>query len=215
MAGKEYPIIIAGCGPGAPSYLTPCARTAVRRADVLVGARRLLDVFLRHPARKMAVTADIGKLLVAMERMRKDKRIVVLVTGDPGLCSLAGPVIRHFGRANCRIIPGISSIQLAFARIGMEWQGVRIIDAHGGDPEIGPETLRGDDKIAVLAGRKGAMSWIANLAGQIGRGRRIIVCEDLSLKSETVREVYAADVKELKTSPQTIVLFIKEDLLAL
>jgi len=212
MALKEHPIIIAGCGPGSPDCLTASARGAIRKAEVLIGARRMLGIFPRHPAEKIEAGADIGKLLAAIEKRRKNKRIVVLVTGDPGLCSLAGPIVRRFGRKACEIIPGISSIQFAFARIGMDWLGVRIIDAHGTDPKMEPESLRGEDRIAVLAGRKEAIRWIAVLTEKLGRGRRIVVCEDLSLKTEKVREVNPAELRSLETSPQTIVLIIKEAL---
>jgi cobalt-precorrin-7 (C5)-methyltransferase len=212
MALKEHPIIIAGCGPGSPDYLTARARRAIRKAEVLIGARRLLDSFPRHPAEKIEAGANIDKLLVAIENKRKNKRIVVLVTGDPGLCSLARPIVKRFGREACEIIPGISSIQFACARIGIDWLGVHIIDAHGADPEIAPDSLREDDRIAILAGRKGAIRWIAGLAEKLGRGRRIVVCEDLSLKTEKIREVNPAELQTLKTSPQTIVLIIREAL---
>ena len=45
MALKEHPIIIAGCGPGSPDCLTARARGAIQGAEVLIGARRLLDIF--------------------------------------------------------------------------------------------------------------------------------------------------------------------------
>ncbi len=32
-------IVIVGCGPGSPEYLTPAAKKAVYAADVLVGAQ--------------------------------------------------------------------------------------------------------------------------------------------------------------------------------
>ena len=212
MALKEHPIIIAGCGPGSPAYLTPGARTAIRKAEVLIGAKRLLDLFPRHPARKISLTADIEKLMAAMDRIRKNRKIVVLVTGDPGLCSLARPIVRRFGHKNCEIIPGVSSVQFAFARIGVDWLGVRIVDAHGADPEVTPESLQEEDRIAILAGRKEAVPWIAKLSERLGRNRRIVVCEDLSLKTENVREVEPSELAALKISPQSIVLIIKEAL---
>jgi len=210
MDRTEYPITIVGCGPGSSAYLTARARSAIRKADVLVGARRLLDLFPRHHAEKIAVGTNVGKLLASMDKMRKDRRVAVLVTGDPGLCSLAAPVIRHFGRKNCEIVPGISSVQFAFARLGLDWTGVRIIDAHGTDPDIAPETMEAEDRIAILAGRKAAIRWAAGFAEKLGSGRRIIVCEDLSLKTERIREVTSADMQTLTASPQTVILIIKE-----
>ena len=49
MEVKGPAIVIVGCGPGSPDYLTPLARRAVERAEVLVGASRLLDLFAEHP----------------------------------------------------------------------------------------------------------------------------------------------------------------------
>jgi precorrin-6B methylase 1 len=65
---------------------------------VLVGARCLLDLFSDAGAERIAVDADIERVLDGIEKRRGFKRIVVLVTGDPGLFSLAQPVIRRFGR---------------------------------------------------------------------------------------------------------------------
>ena len=94
---KTPPIIIAGCGPGSLDYLTPAARKAVEQADVLIGAGRLLELFPGHCAEKIVVGSDVENILGQIVTRRR-KRIVVLVTGDPGLCSLAGPVLKRFGR---------------------------------------------------------------------------------------------------------------------
>ena len=96
------PITIAGCGPGALEYVTPAALHAIEQAEVLVGARRLLETFPRVAAERIVVGADVHKALDAMAKHVGRRRIVVLVTGDPGLCSLARPVIRGFGRDACR-----------------------------------------------------------------------------------------------------------------
>ena len=117
------PLVIAGCGPGAVDYVTPVVLRAVERADVLVGASRLLDLFPSCRGEKIAVGADIEKVLNEIEAHRCNKRVVILVTGDPGLCSLARPVLSRFGPEACEVIPGISSVQVAFARIGLDWVG--------------------------------------------------------------------------------------------
>jgi len=65
------------------------------------------------------VSAEIGEVLDHIDMRAYRQRIAVLVTGDPGLFSLAKPVIERFGRTRCRVIPGVSSVQTAFARIGV------------------------------------------------------------------------------------------------
>ncbi len=214
MEVKDIFITIVGCGPGSPDYIAPAARRAVEQANVLVGARRLLDLFPGCAAEKIEAGADIEDVLCEIEVRRHRGGVVVLVTGDPGLCSLAKPVIARFGRRACRIIPGISSIQTAFARIGLDWLGARIIDAHGENPPGDFSGLEKEDKIAVLAGRDESFRWISMLADRAGSGRRIFLCEDLTLPGETVCEINASDLDSCSASPRTVVLLVREELLA-
>jgi len=208
---KTPPIIIAGCGPGSPDYLTPAARKAVEQADVLIGAGRLLELFPGQGAEKIVVGSDVEKILGEIVTRRR-KRIVVLVTGDPGLCSLARPVLKRFGRKACEVIPGVSSVQVAFARIGMDWLDARIIDAHGDNPHLKPVTLMKEGKIAIFAGRIEAIKWIAGLVKVVGKGRRIYLCENLTLEDEKIRQVQPVELDKVEASSRSIVLIIKEDL---
>jgi len=210
MDVKPPSLVIAGCGPGSPDYLTPAARKAIEQAEVLVGASRLLELFPGHRAEKIIVGSDINKVLGEIDS-RSSRRIVVLVTGDPGLCSLARPILKRFGRSRCEVIPGVSSVQVAFARIGMDWLDARIIDAHGENPRLKPASLKKEGKIAIFAGRKEAVHWVADLAKAIGKGRRIYLCENLTLDDENVRQIEPADLEKVETSSRTIVLIIREE----
>ena len=210
MDVKPPSLVIAGCGPGSPDYLTPAARKAIEQAEVLVGASRLLELFPGHRAEKIIVGSNIDKVLGEIDS-RSSRRIVVLVTGDPGLCSLARPILKRFGRSACEVIPGVSSVQAAFARIGMDWLDARIIDAHGENPRLKPPSLKKEGKIAVFAGRKEAIYWITEMVKAIGKGRRIYLCENLTLDDEKVRQIEPADLEKVETSSRTIVLIIKEE----
>jgi len=204
-------IVIAGCGPGSPDYLPPAVRNAVDRAEVLAGAPRLLDLFPGYRGEKIAVGADVEKVLAQLAPFVGRRRIVVLVTGDPGLCSLARPVLRRFGRQACEIIPGISSVHVAFARLGRDWREAAIIDAHGGDPDVELPSLAGKGKIAVLAGRREAVAWSAGLVKTLGAGYKIYLCENLTLADEHVREMSAAELENCTPSSRAIVVIIREE----
>ena len=210
MDVKPLYLIIAGCGPGSPDYLTSAVRKAVEQAEVLVGASRLLELFSGHRGEKITVGADIEKVLGEIDS-RSGRRIVVLVTGDPGLCSLAAPILKRFGRSACKVIPGVSSVQAAFAAIGMDWLDAKIIDAHGENPNIKPATLTKEGKIAVFAGRKDAIDWITEMVNAIGKGRRIYLCENLTLDDEKVRQIEPGDLEKVETGWRSIVLIIKEE----
>ena len=211
MEVKEPAIAIVGCGPGSPDYLTPLARQAVEQAEVLIGASRLLDLFPEHPGERVVAGGDVEGVLREIGARRRQK-IAVLATGDSGLCSLAQPVIKRFGRKACELVPGISSIQVAFASVGLDWLDARIIDAHGASPDIEPGSLADEAKIAILAGRPESLGWVARLARMLGDGYRFYVCENLTLPEEKVRLVRSADLDGLDVSSRTVFLLIKETL---
>ncbi len=209
MEIKPIPIVIVGCGPGSPEYLTAAAIGAVQEAEVLVGAQRLLDLFPEHPGERILMEAHTDKVLAAIAE-RPDEKIAVLVTGDPGLASLAQPILKRFGRDRCRVIPGISSLQAAFASLGLDWLGVRVIDAHGKDPSVHLKTLEGIDKVAVLGGRKESLSWILQETSALGDNYKLWACEDLTLETERIQELDPRTAAGLVLSSRTIFILVRK-----
>ena len=204
-------ITIVGCGPGALDHLLPVAHRAIAEADVLVGAKRLLALFPTMTAERIVVGANIPQLLDQMAPRVGRANIAVLVTGDPGVCSLAQPVIQRFGRENCRVIPGISSVQVAFARLGLDWFGARLLSAHERIPELDTADLRMQDKIAVLAGNAATTPWIAALAARLAGTHAVFVCQDLTLPEEQVRSLSPAELAASTLPSRTVVLFVRKE----
>lgn len=207
---ESHRISIIGCGPGSLDYLPPIARKRIESADVLVGAARLLGDFAYVSAEKIPVRSDIPAVLeVIEERFSAGKKLVVLVTGDPGLCSFARPVLRKFGIGRCRVYPGISSVQAAFAAIGEDWYEAKVVSAHDGEPSFSPEDLVEEKKLAVLAGNPRAAEWVEALARRLSSSHRIVVCENLTLPEERVREVEEIQFSSLAS--RCVLLFIKKE----
>lgn len=211
MAVEEQVITIIGCGPGSPDYMTPEAVQAANGARVLIGATRLLDLFPETLAERIPVGVDIDETLGQIQNRLVHNNIAVLVTGDPGLFSLASRIIKQFGRDRCNMIPGISSVQTAFARIGMDWADARIISAHKQDPELAVSFVE-VDKIAVLMGRDGSLKWITMQLLPTLEDRKIFICENLTLKDEAVREVEPDELINMHVSSTTVVLIVKGSL---
>lgn len=210
---KTRNIVIVGCGPGSAEYVSPMARNAIADASLLIGSRRLLELFGECHCEKVTVNADIEKALDKIAEKRESGKIAVLVSGDPGLCSLAKPVVRRFGRENCKIIPGVSSLQLAFASVGLDWLDAKIITAHASEPEVDIDAIAEEPKIAVLGGNQKSMEWIFKLAKRLSGDRKIFLCENLSLPEEKIEQVTLKEFHNCRPSSMTIVLLIKEELL--
>ena len=210
MAVRERSkLAIVGCGPGSPDYLTEAGRRAIGDAAVLAGAPRLLDTFAAPDQERISFNSDIDSLLEAVAARLGHGNIAVLVSGDPGLSSLAGPVLHRFGREVCEVVPGISSVQLAFARLGLDWGDARIVCAHKEIPALTPEELAPSTVIAILTGHPRCQQWVTDLADALG-DRTLIVGEDLSLPEENIRRVSVAEFHRLELAARTVVLLLKE-----
>ncbi len=181
-------ISIAGCGPGSPDFIPAATHNAVAQAAFVVGAQRLLDLFPQIAVPTLRVTARIDEVLDELE-MRREEKITVLVSGCPGVRSLATRVVERFGLDVCTIIPAVSSVQVAFARLGQEWFDAELISAHHAVPESPPESLARFDKIAVLAGNRGSADWLTSFVHELQKTHSIWLCENLTLPDERVRIV--------------------------
>jgi precorrin-6y C5,15-methyltransferase (decarboxylating) CbiE subunit len=171
-------------------------------------------LFPEHGGEQVAWTADVVSLLDQIERTRgAGRRVAVLVSGDPGLCSLARRVIERFGRHAVEVIPGISSVQVAFARLGLDWTHARIVSAHGRTPEIAPDELPRGGEIAVLAGSREALQWSAAAARSLESSHAAILCENLTLPDECVRPMTPDQLDAATVSPLSLVLLIRRNLI--
>jgi cobalt-precorrin-7 (C5)-methyltransferase len=208
MEGKAIKkLMIIGCGPGAADYMTEAGRKGIAQAEVLAGSAHLLKLYATEGKTKLPIASDIEGALEAVDLCLKEgKRVAVLVSGDPGLCSLAAPVIRRFGMEACEVVPGISSVQLLFARLGLDWMEAWIISAHKSVPALEASELEGVKTLVILCGHHVSQQWVIELYLSLGQGRKLVVCQDLSLPSERIDEVDGEMFSKMKLSSRTIVV---------
>ena len=202
-------IVIVGCGPGARSCITLEALEEINSAEMVLGTARLLKLFPEIKAERVVIRGYRQEAINTLQKY-EGKHIALLVTGDPGLASLSSAVIAHFGISSCRVLPGISSVQVAFARVGLSWEGSRVISAHATQPTYDVATLANENSIAVLTGNAASLQWIASLARTFGEKWRIVVAQNLTLSSERVFECDADELESLTAPLRAVVLLLRK-----
>ncbi len=189
-------LVVAGVGPGGEDYITPAVWKKAREADVLAGGSRALAPFLSLGKKTLPVTADLESLATAIEALPAGCRVVVLVSGDPGFYSLLGFLSRRFGKDKLEVLPGISSLQAAFARIGEPWQGAVLLSAHGRDGESLLPSLLVPGTKAILTDIYWTPDRLAALMLAAGApDAHVTLCYRLTLPEE---KLVAARLSELK-----------------
>ncbi len=91
-------INIVGVGPGSAEYVTPAARKAVQRADLVIGAQRSLNLFpseIKGESMVLIAKNLQDALKHAAEFIKKGKEVTVLSTGE--LNSIAVVPVKGLG----------------------------------------------------------------------------------------------------------------------
>ncbi len=206
-------IIIVGCGPGSKKYISGQAMQYIKDADVLVGSRRLLSLFQDVEADKYTINRNYRLLIARIISLSRSRNVIVLVSGDPGFFSYARLIIDKAGIENCEVIPGISSVQLAFAKIGRDWNDAVFISLHGRTGRLTAliKKVRGHDKVAVLTDNSNNIKRIARrLLNEGIKDRRIYVCENLSLDNEKIREFDVSAIEKVRVRGLNIIIILNE-----
>jgi len=133
MVASNTPIYIIGVLDNGTEGMTPVALAHIAAADVVIGARRTLALFANSFAAG-AIQHDIAQGLSKVpvwitEAQADDLKAVVLATGDPLCHGIGRYLMNKLGNEQCEVIPNVSTLQLAFARLGLAWQDAVIASA--------------------------------------------------------------------------------------
>lgn len=122
-------LYIVGAGPGDPELITLRGARLLASADLVVYAGSLVNPeVLQHCRADCTLLDSAGMTLEAQldamaSAVRAGRAVVRLHTGDPSLYGAISEQIerlREMGIA-CEIVPGVSSLQAAAARLGVEY----------------------------------------------------------------------------------------------
>jgi len=208
-------VTIVGCGPGAKKYLTGYAMQQIINAEVLIGSRRLLSLFPDADADTYVLSNNYKLLITRIVSLtKKNKKVVVLVSGDPGFFSYSKLIVDKLGVEKCEVIPGISSVQMAFARIGRTWNDAYFMSLHGRSGKLAAVVKRisDNDKVAVLTDSANNVKLITKKLLENGiKERKIFVCENLSLENERIRQFDVSSILKIRVSDLNVVIFLDEE----
>jgi precorrin-6B C5,15-methyltransferase / cobalt-precorrin-6B C5,C15-methyltransferase len=176
-------ITVIGCD-GRP--LPPDATAALAAARTVVGAPRHLRV---APIPAHAQQVELKHLDDALDVIATHNGpAVVLASGDPGFFGIVR-ALRARG-ITPHVIPAVSSVADAFARIGLDWDDALVVSAHGRNPSQALAAALAHPKAAILT----APGTARDLGGHLrAAGKTVYVAEMLGTPQERVTENPAHD----------------------
>ena len=203
-------LTVVGTGPGADEWLTPAAWRAIRRAEVVVGGRRQLERFAPAGAERVVVGGDMDEVAAAL-RAHAGRRIVVLASGDPGFFGIPVALRRLLPEAHIVTVPGISSAQLAAARLGRPWHDLWFASAHGLSVDGVVDAAREHPHVLALTDAGRTPQALAAALAAAGVEARVTVLERLGEPDERITTGAASGIAAGEFDGLSVVFIERED----
>ena len=188
-------VTLIGMGSGQPENLTLQGLAALRQADLILGARRLLAVLPAGCTENRAAAYrpdEVAELLQASGA----ENAVLVYSGDTGFYSGASSMIEKLEAlgVRARVLPGLSSIQLLAAALGRPWQGWNLVSAHGRTCDPVAECMQGRPTFFLTGGSEDPATLCAQLAAEGFGDVQGVVGQCLGTPEE---KLFRGSVKEL------------------
>lgn len=206
---------VIGLGAGGVEELPATLRARVARAQVLAGGERhlaLAESWAYSAEERIVLRGDLEEAVRRVDAHRRaGLRTVVLLSGDPLFYGLGAVLLRHLPRDAVVCHPALSSVQLAFARLRVPWQGATIVSLHGRILDLlEPALEAGATPLAVLPGPERGPREIARRSLRYGP-YRIHVLEHLGTAQERVRTMTPEEALRCESfAPLSVVVLTRE-----
>jgi precorrin-6Y C5,15-methyltransferase (decarboxylating) len=203
-------IHVIGIGDDGLSAVSASVRELITSAEVLLGTERTLSLVPKSKAEQQIIPSDLNQL-VAMIQTAGGKRIVMLIHGDPMFYGLARFVSEKLGKERFVVVPHVSSMQLAFARVMETWEDAYLTNLVNHPLDAVLEKIRTAQKVGLFTTDQCGPADVAK--GLLGRKIDYFtayVCENLGARDERVTRGALAEIAKQKFSPLNVMILIRE-----
>ncbi len=185
-------ISLVGIGMGAAGNITLEAKQAVREADVVFGARRLLATVDTNAVKEEYYLAR--DIIPYLKSHAEYQRAAVVLSGDSGFYSGANKLAQQINeelknksmRGSLKIISGVPSVSYLAAKLQMPWQDAKIASLHGRDENVCQIVRRNKKTFLLLSGKEDLERICGELMENNLRGVKIHAGFSLSYPDEKI-----------------------------
>ncbi|MDD5727935.1 MAG: precorrin-6y C5,15-methyltransferase (decarboxylating) subunit CbiE, partial [Victivallales bacterium] len=130
MKNKGH-VYVIGCGIS-PDDFSEAGKDILNRVPVIVGGKRLLELFAPEDKELITIASDAVKIAENIAVRAKHEEIAVLASGDSLFHGIAATLSKVLNPESFSVIPNITAFQYFFAKLGISWSDARLFSIHGG-----------------------------------------------------------------------------------
>lgn len=207
MSAPEVKIHVVGVGSDGLAGLTSRARDLVLSADLLLGSEHSLSLVPEAHAERIRIGTDLQEAARILEENLSRKRLVVVASGDPLFFGIARYLCDRLGKERFEVLPHVSSMQLAFARIKESWEEAYLTNlaTHPLDQVL--DRIRTAEVVGLFTSEQYEPPRVAREL--LARGIdyfRAYVCENLGAPNERVTQGELADIQAMEFAPLNVLI---------
>ncbi len=208
MAAEKVHIV--GIGDDGVEGMTAQARRLVEAADVLVGPESCASLMPEAIRGRLVSAVNLEELVERIEAAGM-KRVVVLASGDPLFYGTARYVCSKLGKDRFEVVPHVSSMQLAFARVKESWEEAFLANLSGQSIERVIDRVRSSETAGLFTSDQWPAPAVARALLDEGIDYfQAYVCENLGSPDERVTQGSLADIaKDTFATPNVMILVRK------
>jgi precorrin-6Y C5,15-methyltransferase (decarboxylating) len=169
-------ITVVGIGADGWAGLSESARAAISGAEVVFGGPRQL-AYLPESAPKVPWPSPLLPALDGLLAEHAGRRVCVLASGDPLLSGIGTTLVKRLGIEDVEILPALSSVTLARARLGWSAEETEVVTVVGRDVHRVNRVLAPGRRVLVLGSTSAALGDLLEARGY--GDSRMTVLEEL------------------------------------
>ena len=211
MAETRAKLVIVGIGDDGLAGLTEAARRVVAEADLILGAPATLRLIEGVPARKVPLDPEMPAALRQVREALTEHRPVLVSSGDPLFYGVARYLCDRLGKDQFEVVPHVSSMQLAFARVKESWEDAYLTSLAGRPLEAIVDRIRTAEKVGLFSSDELPPARLAQAL--LDRGIdyfRAYVCENLGSPDERVTQAELSDLVAMEFDPLHVLILVRK-----
>ena len=160
--------LVIGVGEGGVATLAPALRERLAGMDMIIAAPRFQDALPDGP--QIHDWPSPFSNIYSIIEDNSDKQLALLATGDPMWFGAGASLVRRLGPDGCEVIPAVSGLQLAAARLGWPMAECRVVSIHGRPIDSLASALHPRARLLVIAQDGSSPRQVAQLLAARGYG---------------------------------------------
>lgn len=182
----------------------------IEQAGTLMGPAAMLKKVADGKQQRVTLSADLEQVAQSVDQKHVEP-VVLLASGDPLFYGTARYLCEKLGKDRFDVLPHVSSMQLAFARVKESWDEAYLTNLETQNIDRVVERIRSAEKVGVFTSDEGTPAVLAK--AMLAKGIEyftIYVCENLGSRDERVTRGKVAEIIGQTFSPLNVMVLVRQ-----